>query len=245
MPPCTYQQAPELLEDTAPCSAMPPEGNKVIEFPGPSAPPTLFSGRWGGSFEPVRVVDDLAEPILDQPRILEAPETAPEAPPMLPAQLELDPPAEDEDAVQVFKPDFEVPLQVAPWPQRCIAAAVDLLTVLLATAVFIGVVAKTAPGIPHGRATLAVILAVPFLFWAVYHYIFLVHAGLTPGMHCARLGLSTFDDAFAPRRLRRWRALVMVLSCASLGLGFLWALFDDDNLCWHDRMTRTYLRELA
>ena len=37
----------------------------------------------------------------------------------------------------------------------------------------------------------------------------------------------------------------MILSAVSLGLGFAWAFFDEDTLCWHDRMTRTYstLRE--
>ena len=33
----------------------------------------------------------------------------------------------------------------------------------------------------------------------------------------------------------------MGLSALSLGLGFLWCLLDEDMLCWHDRMTRTYL----
>jgi hypothetical protein len=41
--------------------------------------------------------------------------------------------------------------------------------------------------------------------------------------------------------MRRWRALMMLLSGASLGFGFLWAFFDQDYLGWHDRMTRTYL----
>ena len=26
------------------------------------------------------------------------------------------------------------------------------------------------------------------------------------------------------------------------GLGFLWSLFDEDRLGWHDRITRTYQR---
>jgi hypothetical protein len=24
-------------------------------------------------------------------------------------------------------------------------------------------------------------------------------------------------------------------------LGFVWAFFDEDTLCWHDRISRTYL----
>jgi len=26
-------------------------------------------------------------------------------------------------------------------------------------------------------------------------------------------------------------------------LGVAWALFDEDHLCWHDRLSRTYLRK--
>jgi len=28
-----------------------------------------------------------------------------------------------------------------------------------------------------------------------------------------------------------------------LGLGFVWALFDDESLAWHDRLSKTYLRK--
>ena len=35
----------------------------------------------------------------------------------------------------------------------------------------------------------------------------------------------------------------MAVPCASLGLGFLWALVDEDGLGWHDRITRTCVRE--
>jgi hypothetical protein len=33
----------------------------------------------------------------------------------------------------------------------------------------------------------------------------------------------------------------MLLSFMPLGLGLAWALADEDVLCWHDRITRTYL----
>jgi hypothetical protein len=33
----------------------------------------------------------------------------------------------------------------------------------------------------------------------------------------------------------------MLFSLVSMGLGFAWALVDEDCLCWHDRMTRTFL----
>jgi hypothetical protein len=43
--------------------------------------------------------------------------------------------------------------------------------------------------------------------------------------------------------MRVQRALALILSCVSLGMGFLWSLFDEDSLGWHDRITRTYLRQ--
>jgi len=41
--------------------------------------------------------------------------------------------------------------------------------------------------------------------------------------------------------LRRWRVLASWLSGVSLGMGYAWVLLDEDGLCWHDRITHTYL----
>jgi uncharacterized RDD family membrane protein YckC len=84
-------------------------------------------------------------------------------------------------------------------------------------------------------------MAAPGVFWAMYDYMFLVYAGKTPGMQLARLRLITFDGVPARRRTRRGRSIAMVLSALSLGLGLIWALLDEDTLCWHDRITRTYV----
>jgi len=43
------------------------------------------------------------------------------------------------------------------------------------------------------------------------------------------------------RSLRRWRVLASWLSAASLGMGYAWLFLDEDSLCWHDRITHTYL----
>jgi hypothetical protein len=29
-----------------------------------------------------------------------------------------------------------------------------------------------------------------------------------------------------------------------LGMGYLWCVLDEDALCWHDRVTHTYLEPL-
>jgi uncharacterized RDD family membrane protein YckC len=227
MPARAHQQAPEFLEEFD--FSLEPEAaeTNVIEFPRPA------------SFEQP-CFDGLAEPIFDKPRILDVPETVANAAPASLANVALE--AEETDDALPLTAEFDIPLQGAPWPQRCSAALLDGLVVVVATDGFAMIVARFTTGIPHTRAALAMAVLVPFVFWAVYQYLFLVYAGSTPGMQMAHLQVSTFEGEWTPRGLRRWRALVMMLSGASLGLGFLWALFDEDNLCWHDRMTRTYLK---
>jgi hypothetical protein len=61
-------------------------------------------------------------------------------------------------------------------------------------------------------------------------------------MRITELDLRTFEAAPVPRRKRRWRAIAMMVSAMSLGMGFLWAVIDEDGLCWHDRISRTLLR---
>lgn len=180
----------------------------------------------------------LAEPVFERPRILDVPEAIGVTPAPL-SDIALQPKREEED----FTPpaDFDLPLRVAPLPIRLAIALIDSLLVTVASAMFLAVVTQTTPGLSQVKLALMLAPVAALLFWAVYHYLFLVHAGVTPGMTVTRVRLSTFAGDYVPRGRRRWRALLMVLSCASLGFGFLWALFDQDNLCWHDKMTRTYL----
>ena len=247
MPARTFQEAPELLEDETSdvWLRQAAESPKIIEFPRPESPPPQAppqiaarpEPRWEPLFPPA---DELAEPVLDRLRILEAPEAVELPAPAPISDLELVQGSDDEE-IAAPEAAFDLPLQVAPLPQRFTAATLDWLVVLVATAGFAMIVMRTAPGVPHTRAALAMAVLVPVIFWATYQYLFLVHAGTTPGMQMAHLTISTFDGTGARRQIRRWRALVLVLSCVSLGLGFLWALFDEDNLCWHDKVTRTYL----
>ena len=78
-------------------------------------------------------------------------------------------------------------------------------------------------------------------FWSAYQYLLVTYAGTTPGLLLARLELCRFDGSYAKRSLRRWRVLAWLLSAASLGMGYVWVFLDEDSLCWHDRITHTYL----
>jgi uncharacterized RDD family membrane protein YckC len=79
-------------------------------------------------------------------------------------------------------------------------------------------------------------------FFLLYQWLFFTYADSTPGMRYAKIALCTFDDENPARKTLHWRVAALILSALPLGLGFLWALLDDDRLGWHDRITRTYQR---
>jgi uncharacterized RDD family membrane protein YckC len=79
------------------------------------------------------------------------------------------------------------------------------------------------------------------LFWGAYQYLLLVHSGTTPGLRLAKLQLQKFDGSSVPLRSRRWRVMASFLSALSLGIGYVWCFLDEDQLCWHDRITHTHM----
>lgn len=208
-------------EETPPAVASPPTA-KILEFP-------VF-------FTPPRPTDELAEPVMDRPRILEVPEVAP-PPPALGGIL-MEP---SEEVAKERRPGFELPLIAAPFSRRLFAAAIDAVIVASAFALFAYAffrITAVVPGLPLAAGASAGLLAI---FWMGYQYLLLVYAGITPGLKLAKLRLSRFDGTNVPRKLRRWRVLASFLAGLSLGLGYAWCFLDEDQLCWHDRITHTYM----
>jgi uncharacterized RDD family membrane protein YckC len=216
----SLQQEPPVQRVVAETTA------KIIEFPR--------------SFDPPAPFDELAEPVLDRPRILEVPEIVPPAPALGGILIE----AADEEPSE-RRPGFEIPLQAAPMMRRITAGGVDLLILGIALGSFGYIflrIAKIIPPLPQAAAWAMLLTGV---FWIAYQYLFLVHAGTTPGLKITKLRLSRFDGKPVPRAIRRWRVLASVLSGLSLGLGFAWCMLDEDQLCWHDRITHTYMAPLS
>jgi uncharacterized RDD family membrane protein YckC len=199
-------------------------GAKIIEFPrfawGPPPPP----------------LDQLAGPVIDLPRILEVSDVAPPAPALGGITIE---PARVEEPEK--RPGIDIPLQSAPLGRRLLAAGIDGVIIGAASALFGFVFWKVALVRPPQIQLLSLAAAVPCLFWVSYQYLLIVYAGCTPGLRLARLQLSRFDGTPTRRSLRRWRVLASYLSAASLGMGYAWIFLDEDSLCWHDRITHTYL----
>ena len=219
---------PEPQVEPAPEPA--PEPSNLIEFPKLAEPPAYL--------EPMPTIEELAEPILDKPRILDAEEPSGllfggEGRPAITLESAPEPEARDHAG-----PDGET----ASLSRRIVAATLDGVLIAIAAAAFAAIVLHIAGTLPRSRTAFLLALALPVLLWAMYQYLFLVHAASTPGMRVTGLRVRTFDDLPARRSLRRWRAIAMVVSGMALGLGFLWASIDEYSLCWHDRITRTVLR---
>jgi uncharacterized RDD family membrane protein YckC len=226
---------------------------KIIRFPRPQPAyiPTV---------EEVRLDElGLAEPVLETPRILEAAEPEllqedidPAAPPapvsavafagqqmeLLPsfADIQLEPEEAHVDS------DFDVIPRPAPMSQRFVSGLIDAGIVFIATGVFALTFLELAEEMPQSRIMLVCLLAASGIFWLAFQYIFLTYRRATPGMNMAQLELCTFAGTATSMFDRQTRALASALSGFSIGLGYAWALVDEDQLGWHDRISQTYLR---
>lgn len=135
-----------------------------------------------------------------------------------------------------------LPLHVAPFEDRLMAAVVDAALVGCAFLMFVAVFVACTPHPPVGKPAMAAAVAAFLVLMVLYQALFFTWGEATPGMRYAKIALCTFDDENPRREELQKRAGALLLSAVPLGLGFLWALFDDDRLSWHDRMTRTYQR---
>ena len=222
------------------------EPPKVIRFPRtqPARIPTV---------EEV-MLHELEQAALapEAPRIMEAYDSVPAelTPPEVthaPAgeQMELLPSFSDirlepEDAR--YDDDREVIPRPAPLGQRCISGVVDAVLVFIATGAFVITFLELAEEMPQSRMTLVCLLAATGIFWLLFQYIFLTYRRATPGMRMAQLELCTFEGKATTMFDRQTRAAASALSAFSVGLGYAWALVDEDRLGWHDRISQTHLR---
>ena len=141
--------------------------------------------------------------------------------------------------------DSEVIPRPAPMQQRLVAGLVDVVIVAVATGVFALTLMEAADGLPHSNMTMACMLAAGGIFWLIFQYIFLVYRRATPGMDFAGLELCTFEGKATTMFERQCRAAASALSGFSIGLGYFWALVDEDRVGWHDRISRTHVRALS
>lgn len=218
------QLGPELVQSAPPSDPEPVlqafAPTNLIEFPR-----SMESEAWDG----------LAEPVIEQPRILDTPEFSPPVPALGGILLETPP-----DPDPVTQADHFV--RPATILRRGLALFFDLAFVASATFVWGWVAARIAGAIPPQPLLLISGVVSAAALGLIYQYLLMVYSGTTLGLLACRIELVSIEGTTPDKKRRRWRFLASLLSASSMMLGYAWVLLDDKQLCWHDRITHTYLR---
>ena len=212
-----------LVADSFAYAPAPESTGRILEFPrSPYMPPEVRR-------------EAIADPVMDLPRILDVPEMMPPPPALGGIHIEAD------AKLVERRPGFEIPLQSASFSRRLGAGMIDAMLVILSLVGFCAIFFRISHAVLSPREAVIVSNGVGVALWLLYQHLLLGCSGSTVGLRCAKLQLRKFDGRRVPRSTRFLRTLAAVLSAASLGLGYLWCFLDEDQLCWHDRITRTYM----
>jgi uncharacterized RDD family membrane protein YckC len=230
-----------------------PLAANLIEFPRPLVATRRVRPRLAeGPLASVEGERQLSIFEVDPQSVSSAPEPAAPAPAAAPSWtapdwsqvvLEAQPEPEFEPAEPEPLPRPRPALEQVSLGRRLQAAVVDGSLLVGLMAGILSLLASRLDAVPSLRSLetgSAVALCAGFL---VYHVLFGLMGLRTPGMVYARVAACAFDGRRALPEQMRLRALALPASILPLGLGFLWSLFDEQHLCWHDRLSSTYLRK--
>jgi uncharacterized RDD family membrane protein YckC len=134
-------------------------------------------------------------------------------------------------------------IELAPMSRRLLATFVDCTLIVGALVAAAALAAYNTSELPGLRAVEFPAAVALLAIGIAYHVFFMTLARATPGMRYAGIELNTFSGYTTSRGQRCGRLLALLLSVLPLGLGMVWALFDDGGLTWHDRLSKTYLRK--
>jgi uncharacterized RDD family membrane protein YckC len=130
---------------------------------------------------------------------------------------------------------------VASIDDRRLAALIDLCCLLFAYGGFLMLFGSLG-----GQFTLSKLNAVVYtttfaIVYLQYFALFTIFGGTTPGMMMRGLQVVSFSGEPPTPRQMLLRSVGYILSAGTFFLGFLWAMWDEDELTWHDRLSRTHL----
>ena len=190
------------------------------------------------------------EPQAGQLRIFEVePETIDQRPAMAaPAagldwsSIRLDTPTPERAARTARVAVREAPIRPAALEDRIMAALVDGALSFAGFLIFVFVFSSCTAHPPTGRTAMAAAFLAFVVTFVAYQWLFFRFGESTPGMMYAGIALCTLDDDNPTRPAMQRRVGTLLLSALPLGMGLLWAVFDEDHLGWHDRISGTYQR---
>jgi len=130
---------------------------------------------------------------------------------------------------------------VASLADRRWAGALDAIFLAFTCAGFLGLFRSLGGEITVGKTDVLVYALAAYFFYGFYVSLFTVLAGSTPGMQLRGLAVVRLDGSLPDTRQLLWRSFGYLLSGATVMLGFVWALWDEDRFTWQDRISQTYV----
>ncbi len=123
---------------------------------------------------------------------------------------------------------------------RALAGAIDSSMVLLAVALFGGILWMADVRPVLDQITLPVYVFALAFTTVIYQLMWALAGMDSIGLRWAGLRTVTFDGALPDVERRLWRLMALAISATPLGMGLLWALVDEEYLAWHDHMSKTF-----
>ena len=130
---------------------------------------------------------------------------------------------------------------VASIDDRRLAGLIDLGCLLFAYGGFLMLFNSLGWQFTLSKLTAVVYITTFAMVYLQYFALFTTFGGTTPGMMMRGLQVVSFSGEPPTPRQMLLRSAGYVLSAGTFFLGFLWAMWDEDELTWHDRLSRTHL----
>jgi uncharacterized RDD family membrane protein YckC len=155
-------------------------------------------------------------------------------------------PSDAESPSQIPAATDDVPSQPGLYPvasidDRRLAALIDIACLLFAYGGFLMLFGSLGGQFTLSKLTAAVYSTTFAIVYLQYFTLFTIFGGTTPGMMMRNLQVTGFSGEPPTPRQMLLRSAGYILSAGTFFLGFLWAMWDEDQLTWHDRLSRTYL----
>ena len=130
---------------------------------------------------------------------------------------------------------------VASIDDRRLAGLIDFCCLMFAYGGFLMLFGSLGGQFTLSKLSAAVYAATFAIVYLQYFALFTVFGGTTPGMMVRGLQVVSFSGEPPTPRQMLLRSAGYTLSAGTFFLGFLWTMWDEDELTWHDRLSRTHL----
>jgi len=148
---------------------------------------------------------------------------------------------EQEPSPEVAEPSPSQLYPVASLLERRRSAMIDAACLAFAYGGFLALFGSLGGQFTFSKLSAAVCFSTFAFVYVQYFCLFTIFGGTTPGMMVRGLHVASYSGEPPTARQLFWRATGYLISAGTFFLGFFWALWDEDGMTWHDRLSKTYL----